>query len=946
MTSNLEEAIQTAEAILHHAEHKPTKPRTIGNSKWKSLHHRLHELYSEECGKPPSNKHLKTGVHLLDKLAKREKLTCLIVSLGSQGYSLMLRGENGAETETMRLPYEESELLEYLDAEELPPVLVDLLEKSQSNIFYNGCVITEVRDYRQSGNGHNYTTRYVLLRPTAQTLLCDINSISNDGNRFTNDEKLHLESQLLLATQEPLCLDPSPAVTCLENKIHQDRHRLNGRALKRCMKRHSHIMRARRAALKTLAPPKELGLQDFLCKRKDRTPAVPVNLKLGKTCVDMWKQRETDYPPADISLVEQLSSCQERPRPSSNSLVATVEEILETDRGNGKVHYARVSIYQHQLDQSYVGELYYDRDYNVHEGKRPGVTCRFPLGSFKNAEMYLHQFRDLFTEEGRRQVKITRIVPGQNAYSNNAAASTAAATASHGSAGAAAGNSNTSVQTSLQQNNSNNQVGQVAAQVAAHVAAQTPSQAAGIVIKAEPGLSDSSALRLSLLNNSGGLSSPATSLSAHLFQGNTITLGAAPQQSTQPSVPILSPPITAGRHKGRQPPAYLNLSRASSAPPDSGLMMTSPQGTPTSLPVSSPLSGSMAPPPTPPPPSSTPSFIPAPPSPSVHPNPGRVITPTLEGVAGRVATPTGIASGQMPHSVAVTITMAGGGSIAVPVSMGLVGHSRTGIVQTGGNLISSPISVMTSLPAGFPTDLNSITTTTSTTPPSTTTASTPTSSPTQGNIISTPAGLLTGPINIINAAHGGLLSTGAVSLSGGAQLAAATGITSARLSQLALKGHGGIRAQGPLSLLPQGQQTILYNATLQQRIQQQLQQQYQQHLQQQQQSTSAAAQAQRQGLAGTSGGQQTSSNVVGKNTISATLGSSQTAAVLSQLTAIQASQLTPAHQQALHAQQLQAQLAYQKQQQLQLKQQQQQALQQHASSKGKSKKRTTPTPPK
>ena len=53
-----------------------------------------------------------------------------------------------------------------------------------------------------------------------------------------------------------------------------------------------------------------------------------------------------------------------------------MEEILETDRGNGKVHYARVSIYQHQLDQSYVGELYYDRDYNVHEGKRPGVTCR------------------------------------------------------------------------------------------------------------------------------------------------------------------------------------------------------------------------------------------------------------------------------------------------------------------------------------------------------------------------------------------------------------------------------------------------------------------------------------------------------------------------------------------------------------------------------------------
>ena len=36
-----------------------------------------------------------------------------------------------ADSETIRLPYEEAELLEYLDAEELPPILVDLLEKSQ-----------------------------------------------------------------------------------------------------------------------------------------------------------------------------------------------------------------------------------------------------------------------------------------------------------------------------------------------------------------------------------------------------------------------------------------------------------------------------------------------------------------------------------------------------------------------------------------------------------------------------------------------------------------------------------------------------------------------------------------------------------------------------------------------------------------------------------------------
>lgn len=41
------------------------------------------------------------------------------------------------DSETIRLPYEEGELLEYLDAEELPPILVDLLEKSQVSVHIN-----------------------------------------------------------------------------------------------------------------------------------------------------------------------------------------------------------------------------------------------------------------------------------------------------------------------------------------------------------------------------------------------------------------------------------------------------------------------------------------------------------------------------------------------------------------------------------------------------------------------------------------------------------------------------------------------------------------------------------------------------------------------------------------------------------------------------------------
>ena len=70
---------------------------------------------------------------MLDKLVHRDHLNTLVVNLypGNEGYSLMLKGRNGADSETIRLPYEETELLDYIDAEQLPPLLVDLLDRVQ-----------------------------------------------------------------------------------------------------------------------------------------------------------------------------------------------------------------------------------------------------------------------------------------------------------------------------------------------------------------------------------------------------------------------------------------------------------------------------------------------------------------------------------------------------------------------------------------------------------------------------------------------------------------------------------------------------------------------------------------------------------------------------------------------------------------------------------------------
>ena len=47
------------------------------------------------------------------------------------------------------------------------------------------------------------------------------------------DDKLQLESQLILATAEPLCLDPSISVTCTANRLLYNKQKMNTRSMKR-----------------------------------------------------------------------------------------------------------------------------------------------------------------------------------------------------------------------------------------------------------------------------------------------------------------------------------------------------------------------------------------------------------------------------------------------------------------------------------------------------------------------------------------------------------------------------------------------------------------------------------------------------------------------------------------------------------------------------------------
>jgi hypothetical protein len=73
-----------------------------------------------------------------------------------------------------------------------------------------------------------------------QSLLCDVNLLTADGE-WNAEDRLVLESQLVLATQGPLCLDPSPAVSIVSNHMQYHRRALNTGPLRRCAKKFSQV---------------------------------------------------------------------------------------------------------------------------------------------------------------------------------------------------------------------------------------------------------------------------------------------------------------------------------------------------------------------------------------------------------------------------------------------------------------------------------------------------------------------------------------------------------------------------------------------------------------------------------------------------------------------------------------------------------------------------------
>ncbi|KAM6383655.1 transcription factor SPT20 homolog isoform 2-T4 [Alca torda] len=415
MQQALELALDRAEYIIESARQRPPKRKYLSSGR-KSVFQKLYDLYIEECEKEPEIKQkLRRNVNLLEKLVMQETLSCLVVNLypGNEGYSLMLRGKNGSDSETIRLPYEEGELLEYLDAEELPPILVDLLEKSQVNIFHCGCVIAEIRDYRQSGNmkSPTYQSKHILLRPTMQTLICDVHSITSDNHKWTQEDKLLLESQLILATAEPLCLDPSIAVTCTTNRLLYNKQKMNTRPMKRCFKRYSRSSLNRQQEVAHYSTPPQLRLLDYLQKRKERKGAQQYDLKISKAgnCVDMWKRNPCYLTaPSEVD-VEKYAKVEKSIKPDdSQPTVWPAHEIkddyvFECEVGN-QLQKTKLTIFQSLGNPLYYGKIQTLK--GDEENDNLLTPSQFLIGSKTDAERVVNQYQELVQNEAKCPVKM------------------------------------------------------------------------------------------------------------------------------------------------------------------------------------------------------------------------------------------------------------------------------------------------------------------------------------------------------------------------------------------------------------------------------------------------------------------------------------------------------------------------------------------------------------
>ncbi|XP_062507135.1 transcription factor SPT20 homolog isoform X2 [Corticium candelabrum] len=327
----------------------------------------------------------------------------------AEGYTITLAAKNGSGAASTSIPYQDTELLEYLDSQQIPPMLLDILCDNDSCFLYCGCLIAEVRDYRcYHINMFAYNRHLVLLKPTNQTLAMAVDEMARESN-LSQEEKLSLESKLLLATERPLCLDPSPDVLAVTSHIYCEQDIYNSHVMRKAIKHQSPAAASRLAARRLEPVPPKFAVHDFILSSQHQKINNPAALMLkSKHTTDMWKRRPLQLSTPSSRDVVQLAKSLEldgRENEFALELLQSIEIKLDTTSGREGPDCCKLNVYRCPSDGEYSIVVTYGQHGVYHETQ----STRHQLGQRAEAQKYLNRFLDSYARTAPLKSVLNRV---------------------------------------------------------------------------------------------------------------------------------------------------------------------------------------------------------------------------------------------------------------------------------------------------------------------------------------------------------------------------------------------------------------------------------------------------------------------------------------------------------------------------------------------------------
>lgn len=333
---------------------------------------------------------------------KQELKVSLVINLFENGFSF--------QNQDTLYPYNHTTqgFLTAIDNEILTSSFLELLGSS-TLYFYEGCLLVEIHDYRNSkldiNLGDQPIIKKVLLQPTGETFIKDIEQIIKSNKQLSSPEDaIAIEQQILLS--KDICLDPSVNVCLVMNEVMYQRRKNN-------------IKLNRRRASVTAQSQAET-----------RIPKSPNNFALLKHINEYNELKDSQTPSFAVKVHQAVNHAiqQQASLLSSKIVESNISPTLLSQNINplppfvNTLHNRRLTFHGNSGKAFCFFQVLPKRSGGyegvIRVGKTPdigtnGEIIRFPLGTAEEAERFITQMKIQYEKEGFGVLVYDSLIHGQ-----------------------------------------------------------------------------------------------------------------------------------------------------------------------------------------------------------------------------------------------------------------------------------------------------------------------------------------------------------------------------------------------------------------------------------------------------------------------------------------------------------------------------------------------------